>query len=159
MGFGGPSAAYMATRNEYKRELPGRIIGLSKDTHEHPAYRLALQTREQHIKRERATSNICTAQALTAIMAGMYCAWHGAEGIRRIALDIHGKTVYLNEMLQAYGYTQENAQFFDTLKLHLPQEINMSDLLKQAEKEGVDIMPINDDTLLINIGEGLTITT
>ena len=157
MGFGGPSAAYMATRNEYKRELPGRIIGLSKDTHEHPAYRLALQTREQHIKRERATSNICTAQALTAIMAGMYCAWHGAEGIRRIALDIHGKTVYLNEMLQAYGYTQENAQFFDTLKLHLPQEINMSDLLKQAEKEGVDIMPINDDTLLINIGEGLTI--
>lgn len=123
MAYGGPHAAYLATRDEFKRNIPGRIIGVTIDAQGNKALRLSLQSREQHIKRERASSNICTAKALNATMAGFYAAYHGREGLERIARHVHSAAVILSEAIQNYGYTLKHDKFFDTLRFSLPQGV------------------------------------
>ncbi|MCL2247165.1 MAG: glycine dehydrogenase, partial [Lentimicrobiaceae bacterium] len=132
MGFGGPSAGYFACKEDFKRLLPGRIIGITIDSQENRALRMALQTREQHIKRERATSNICTASALIAIMSGFYGMWHGAKGLREKALKMNVLAGVLANEAEKYGYKQHNKTFFDTLCFEAPQGMTTEDVKKVA---------------------------
>jgi glycine dehydrogenase len=150
MGYGGPHAAYFATFEEYKRKIPGRIIGASLDSNNGKAYRMALQTREQHIRRAKATSNICTAQVLLAVMAGMYAVYHGPDGLKKIAQRIHSLTSILNKAIQDLGLTQMNQHFFDTLKVKIE---NLDSFKSIADEMKLNFRYFSDGYVGISLDE------
>ena len=153
MGYGGPHAAYMATHEKHVRKMPGRIVGVSKDAHGHRAYRLAIQTREQHIKRDRATSNICTAQVLPAVLAGMYAVYHGPDGLKRIAQQVHASAETIANSLKDSGHDVYDAPFFDTVKVHVK---DTDALLDAACEQGINLRRLDTQTICINVDETTT---
>jgi len=157
LGYGGPHAAFFATKNEYIRTMPGRIIGVSLDAQKNTAYRMTLQTREQHIRREKATSNICTAQALLAIMSGMYAVYHGQEGIKNIASRVHRLTALMDIELKKRGFTQLNENYFDTLRIQVADKKQSERILQLAVEAGYNLRFIEDKYIGISLDETSTL--